>query len=60
MTPHTVRSLAKQVGGVVLGEGGETVVTGVNDLKSAGPSEISFLANSKYEKQAVIPGPPPC
>jgi UDP-3-O-[3-hydroxymyristoyl] glucosamine N-acyltransferase len=49
---HTVRSLAKQVGGVVLGEGEDTVITGVNDLRAAGPSEISFLANSKYEKQA--------
>jgi UDP-3-O-[3-hydroxymyristoyl] glucosamine N-acyltransferase len=52
VTPHTVGSLAKQVGGTVVGEGAATVITGVNDLRSAGPSEISFLANSKYEKQA--------
>ncbi len=52
MTPHTVRSLAKQVGGTVVGEGADTRITGVNDLKAAGPSEISFLANSKYEKLA--------
>src|SRR6202012_4816280 len=49
---HTVRSLAHQVGGVVVGEGTDTVITGVNDLKSAGPGEISFLGNPKYEKMA--------
>jgi UDP-3-O-[3-hydroxymyristoyl] glucosamine N-acyltransferase len=52
VTVHTVRSLARQVGGTVLGEGAETSITGVNDLREAGLSEISFLANSKYEKQA--------
>jgi UDP-3-O-[3-hydroxymyristoyl] glucosamine N-acyltransferase len=35
-----------------MGEGGETRITGVNDLKAAGPAEISFLANPKYEKLA--------
>jgi UDP-3-O-[3-hydroxymyristoyl] glucosamine N-acyltransferase len=52
VTAHTVRSLARLVGGVVVGEGGDTPITGVNDLKGAGPGEISFLGNSKYEKQA--------
>ena len=49
---HTVRSLAEMVGGVVLGDGAETVITGVSDLKSAGPGDISFLGNAKYEGQA--------
>jgi UDP-3-O-[3-hydroxymyristoyl] glucosamine N-acyltransferase len=52
MTVHTVRSLAEQVGGVVLGEGAEKIITGVNDLRSAGPEEISFLGNAKYEPLA--------
>jgi UDP-3-O-[3-hydroxymyristoyl] glucosamine N-acyltransferase len=46
---HTVRSLAEHVGGTVLGDGPETVVTGINDLRSAAPDQISFLANTKYE-----------
>ncbi len=49
MTEHTVKSLAEQVGGRVLGEGGATVIRGVNDLRSAGPDQISFFANTKYE-----------
>jgi UDP-3-O-[3-hydroxymyristoyl] glucosamine N-acyltransferase len=49
---HTVRSLAEQVGGVVIGEGTEKLITGVNDLRSAGPDEISFLGNAKYEPLA--------
>lgn len=49
---HTVRSLAEQVGGTVLGDGSETVVTGIGELRSAQPDQISFLANSKYEALA--------
>jgi UDP-3-O-[3-hydroxymyristoyl] glucosamine N-acyltransferase len=56
VTVHTVRSLAELVGGLVLGEGADTVITGVNDLKSAGPSELSFLGNPKYEPQARSSG----
>ena len=52
MTVHTIRSLAEQVGGVVLGEDAGKVITGVNDLRSAGPDEISFLGNAKYEPLA--------
>lgn len=52
MTAHTVRSLASLVGGLVLGDGADTVITGVNDLKSAGPADLSFLGNAKYEPQA--------
>jgi UDP-3-O-[3-hydroxymyristoyl] glucosamine N-acyltransferase len=52
VTEHTVRSLAELVGGVVRGEGSETIITGANDLGAAGHSEISFLGNAKYERQA--------
>jgi UDP-3-O-[3-hydroxymyristoyl] glucosamine N-acyltransferase len=54
VTAHTVRSLAEQVGGVVLGDGAETAIVGVNDLRSAGPAEISFLGNAKYEPLARV------
>jgi UDP-3-O-[3-hydroxymyristoyl] glucosamine N-acyltransferase len=52
MTVHTVRSLAEQVGGTVLGDGADKVITGVNDLRSAEPDELSFLGNAKYEPLA--------
>ncbi|MEI9998066.1 MAG: UDP-3-O-(3-hydroxymyristoyl)glucosamine N-acyltransferase [Verrucomicrobiota bacterium] len=53
MTVHTVRSLAALVGGTVAGDGAETVVTGINDLRSAQPDQVSFLGNPKYEPLAV-------
>ncbi len=49
---HTVRSLADHVGGTVLGEGADTLVTGINDLSSALPDQLSFFANAKYEALA--------
>jgi UDP-3-O-[3-hydroxymyristoyl] glucosamine N-acyltransferase len=49
---HTVRSLADHVGGVVVGDGAETIITGINDLRAAQPGQISFLANAKYEALA--------
>jgi UDP-3-O-[3-hydroxymyristoyl] glucosamine N-acyltransferase len=52
VTPHTVRSLADHVGGRVAGAGGDTVIDGINDLRSAEPSQVSFLANAKYEALA--------
>ena len=52
MTLHTVRSLADYVGGTILGDGAETIVTGINDLRSAQPDQVSFLANAKYEALA--------
>ena len=48
----TVRSLAEFVGGRVLGPGADIAIRGINDLRSAGPEEISFLANAKYEPLA--------
>ena len=52
MTVHTVRSLADLVGGTVAGDGGETVVTSISDLRSAQPDQLSFFANAKYEADA--------
>jgi UDP-3-O-[3-hydroxymyristoyl] glucosamine N-acyltransferase len=49
---HTVRSLAELVGGEVKGDGAETVITGINDLRSAQPDQVSFFANAKYEADA--------
>jgi len=46
---HTVRSLADHVGGTILGDGADVVVTGISELRSAQPDQISFLANTKYE-----------
>jgi len=54
VTAHTVRSLAEQVGGVVLGDGAEKAISGVNDLRAAAPDEISFLGNAKYEPLARV------
>jgi UDP-3-O-[3-hydroxymyristoyl] glucosamine N-acyltransferase len=48
----TVQALADLVGGRVLGEGADRVIRGINDLRSAGPDELSFLANAKYEASA--------
>jgi UDP-3-O-[3-hydroxymyristoyl] glucosamine N-acyltransferase len=50
---HTVRSLAELVHGEVLGDGASTVVTGINDLRSAQPDQLSFFANAKYEQDAL-------
>lgn len=52
MTVHTVRSLAEYVGGTIRGDGAESIVTGINDLRSAQPDQVSFFANAKYEAQA--------
>jgi UDP-3-O-[3-hydroxymyristoyl] glucosamine N-acyltransferase len=51
---HTVRSLAEHVGGVIAGDGADRVVTGINDLRSALPDQVSFLGNSKYEPLALV------
>ncbi len=36
-----------------MGEGADRVVTGINDLRSAQPDQVSFFGNSKYEALAV-------
>jgi len=51
---HTVRSLADYVGGTIVGGGVETIVTGISDLRSAQPDQLSFLANAKYEPLAQV------
>ena len=43
----TLEALAQVVGGTVLGDP-EYEIRGLADLNSAGPSDVSFLANSKY------------
>lgn len=45
----TVAEIAKRVGGEATGDL-QARITGPSDLASAGPGEISFLANSKYAK----------
>lgn len=35
-----------------MGDGAQSVVTGVGDLRSAQPDQVSFLANAKYEPDA--------
>jgi UDP-3-O-[3-hydroxymyristoyl] glucosamine N-acyltransferase len=40
------------VGGKVVGPGAETVIRGINDLRSAEPDQVSFLGNAKYEPLA--------
>ncbi len=49
---HTVSSLAAIVGGEIIGDGAEIVITGINDLRSAQPDQVSFFANAKYEADA--------
>ena len=41
------------MGGEVLGDGAATAVTGINDLRSAQPDQLSFLGNPKYEQDAL-------
>ena len=36
-----------------MGDGAEIVVTGINDLRSAQPDQVSFFANAKYEPDAL-------
>jgi len=45
----TVAQLAEQIGAVVAGDGTEKI-TSAATLEAAGPGQISFLSNSKYEK----------
>jgi len=49
---HTLRSLAEHVGGTLQGGDAETVITGIADLRSAQPDQVSFFANAKYEADA--------
>ena len=44
---HTVAEIAEAVGGSVEGDPGVRI-TGLADLREAGPSELSFVANARY------------
>ncbi len=46
----TLSDLAETLGGQLSGDGG-VVIKGVSSLGSAGPDEVSFLSNSRYESQ---------
>ncbi len=37
-----------------MGEGSDTVIRGINDLRSAQPDQLSFLGNAKYEPVARV------
>ncbi len=45
--PRTVTELAEYLGGVVRGDG-ETVISGLGSLETAGPDAVTFLANPRY------------
>ena len=47
----TLGKIAEVVGGEVLGDKG-FIITGINSLDDAGPSEISFLADRRYREAA--------
>lgn len=44
---RTVKDLADYLGGVVVGDG-ETVISGLGPLETAGPEAVTFLANPRY------------
>ena len=48
-TVVTLEELGRQLGAEVIGDG-SIRLTGINTLERAGPGEISFLSNSKYNK----------
>ena len=45
--PRTVAELAEFLGGVVQGDG-KILISGLGSLETAGPAEVTFLANPKY------------
>jgi UDP-3-O-[3-hydroxymyristoyl] glucosamine N-acyltransferase len=49
MMPLTVQQLAQKIGAVVVGDGGP-MVSSLQTLEEAGPGQVSFLSNPKYEK----------
>ena len=50
MQARTLEELAKHVGGKVIGDG-TAVIESASTLDKAGPGEITFLSNKKYESQ---------
>lgn len=49
MPEMTLAQLAEKVGGALDGDG-QAVIHGLAPLESAGPDELAFLANSRYER----------
>ncbi|RME72271.1 MAG: UDP-3-O-(3-hydroxymyristoyl)glucosamine N-acyltransferase [Planctomycetota bacterium] len=47
--PITVRELAAELGGEVVGEA-DTLLRDVKPIEQAGPGDLSFIANPKYER----------
>lgn len=45
---YTLQELAERLGGTVLGDG-QVRISGVAGLKEAGPGDITFLANPRYQ-----------
>jgi UDP-3-O-[3-hydroxymyristoyl] glucosamine N-acyltransferase len=50
MPEFTLAKLAAMLGGTLAGDG-DKVVRGVSSLEAAGEDDVSFLANTRYEKQ---------
>ncbi len=50
MISRTLAELAEELGGTVVGDP-LTVIRGVAGIREAGPGEITFLANARYEPQ---------
>jgi UDP-3-O-[3-hydroxymyristoyl] glucosamine N-acyltransferase len=51
MTDVTVRALAELVGGRLVGDG-DRVITGLGDLRTAGPDRIGFVREKRYRPAA--------
>jgi UDP-3-O-[3-hydroxymyristoyl] glucosamine N-acyltransferase len=51
MIQETVSSLAQLVGGSIVGDG-DVRITGVGDLRAAGPQHIGFVRDTKYRDAA--------
>lgn len=51
----TLAQLAEKIGGTVDGDGG-VVITAAAPIESAGPSDISFVANERYAKFVATTG----
>ncbi len=48
MKTYTLAELARELGGVVIGDG-DTPIRGVAGIREAQPGDITFLANSRYD-----------
>ena len=52
MKQTTVAELAERIGGTLDGDG-SAVLTGAAPIDRAGPTELAFLANPRYERFMV-------